>query len=372
MLALGFFDGILGVTWIVAHSALDATIDQLGWVLASMGLGSALGAITAPYLTRSLHPLTLLQGALILQLCLMAVIFIAPSVAVLAAFYGVRGLANGLAHATLNGYFGPRIGAKKLMTVHGSWGVGTAVAGLIAGITLDLSAPWFTTYLIGTLPCMLSLVLLHRIHQRFDALGVSQSSGPSASGSPLHWTLGIIAIIASGALYVGLEQSVGNWSASLLNDQFLLDGGLTGIAVGLFWGALTIGRFTLGLLPFSERVLLITAAVSVLAALGLFLLAPTPAVAMVALCLAGLSMAPIAPYVLSLGSQMVSHHQHMTMTSLQIVAFSLGAALIPGVLGLSAASLGLSSIYIGFLCISAALCAGVIVALRDNREKQVC
>lgn len=372
MLALGFFDGILGVAWIAAHGALGASIDQLGWILTSMGLGSALGALAAPYLTRINHPLNLLQCALIVQLCVMALIFTTPSVAVLAIFYGVRGLANGLAHATLNGYFVPRIGAKKLMTVHGSWGVGTAGAGFIAGISLDLNAPWFTTYIIGTFLCALGIFLLIRIQYRFDPLEASTSQELAKPRPALHWSLGIIAIITSGGLYVGLEQSVGNWSASLLNARFFLDGGMTGLAVALFWGTLTLGRFTLGLLPLSDRALLATASFSVLAILGLLMSAPTAMIATLALGFAGLAMAPIAPYLLSLSSQMVPRHHYMTITSLQIVAFSSGAALIPGVLSVSAAQFGLSSIYIGFFCVSATLCAGVIMSLREIREKQVC
>ena len=119
MLSLVFFDGILGVAWIAAHTALNASIDQLGWILGFMGIGSALGAVTAPWLTRTYHPLVVLRGALMVQMCLMLMIFTVPSIAGLAIFYGLRGLANGMAHATLNGYLGPRIGAKKLMTVHG-------------------------------------------------------------------------------------------------------------------------------------------------------------------------------------------------------------------------------------------------------------
>ena len=370
MLSLGFFDGILGVAWIAAHTALNASIDQLGWILGFMGIGSALGAVTAPWLTRTYHPLVVLRGALMVQMCLMLMIFTVPSIAGLAIFYGLRGLANGMAHATLNGYFGPRIGAKKLMTVHGSWGIGTATAGLIAGIALDLKAPWFVAYLMGALLCAVGIAQLFRIRQRFDVLEPLASLNQSSDR--ITWSLGIVAVIVSGALYVGLEQSVGNWTGSLLMNQFSLDGGLTGIAVGLFWGALTIGRFTLGLLPISERTLLLVSSVVLCLTLLGLLVAPSPALAIIALTTAGLAMAPLAPFLLSLGSQMVPRQQHMTLTSLQIVAFSLGAAAIPALLGLTAATAGLSIIYIGFLGVAIALCVGVIISLHDSRETRPC
>ena len=355
MLSLGFFDGILGVAWIAAHTALNTSIDQLGWILGFMGIGSALGAVTAPWLTRTYHPLVVLRGALMVQMCLMLMIFTVPSIAGLAIFYG---------------NFGPRIGAKKLMTVHGSWGVGTATAGLIAGIALDLKAPWFVAYLMGALLCAVGIALLFRIRQRFDVLEPLASLNQSSDR--ITWSLGIVAVIVSGALYVGLEQSVGNWTGSLLMNQFSLDGGLTGIAVGLFWGALTVGRFTLGLLPISERTLLLVSSVVLCLTLLGLLVAPSPALAIIALTTAGLAMAPLAPFLLSLGSQMVPRQQHMTLTSLQIVAFSMGAAAIPALLGLTAATAGLSIIYIGFLGVAIALCVGVIISLHDSRETRPC
>jgi len=367
MLSLGFFDGILGVAWLAAHQALMAPVEQLGWIIAPMGLGSALGALAAPIVMARLQPLPTLKYALTVQVLITLLLVVAPSIAALSLLYGCRGLANGLAHSALNGYFGPRIGAKKLMTVHGAWGIGTASAGVVAGLALDLELPWYAAYIPCGMLTLGAIALLTRIHNRFDGL---DHTGPASTQSinriPWHW--GTLALVSSGALYVGLEQSVGNWGSSVLTARFTLDGGLVGLAIGLFWGALTLGRFTLGQLPIREHTLLRAATVGLmLSLLGLWL-APTPTVAIVFLMLSGLCMAPVAPYLLSLGSQMVPQSARLTLTSYQIVAFSAGAACLPLAYGLNAQWLGLNSIFVGFVVIAIALWLSVSRSLRTLKE----
>lgn len=362
MLALGFFDGILGVAWLAVHQSVDARIESIGVALALVGGGSVLGSALAPWVLTRVPHLTVLKAALASQCFVMLTLGLSDSLAVFAALYGVRGVANGFAHASLNAFFAARMTGPHLMNVHGGWGIGIASAGLITGWLLSHGYAWWIPYVIGGVITVLAILCLWlarpALHQlvMHPSIDSSTLSGVSA---PMIW------IVLSGFLYVGLEQGVGNWISVIMVATHAVDAGFAGLATGLFWGALTVGRFALGWIRLPDHVMLLSASVSVLACS--MCLPFAPALGQLGLfTVVGLAMAPIAPFILVLGARIVSADARDAMLSIQIVGFSAGAALIPAMFGVVAAGISIAHVWVGFVSVACLLVVAVMATLNSQ------
>lgn len=340
MLSLGFFDGILGVAWLAAHETLRTPIESLGLVLFAVGTGSAIGSAVAPIFTKRWGHLQALSATLLLQLVCMVLLGLSDSLLIFCTLYGLRGLANGVAHTSLNAFFAPRISSRHLMNVHGGWGIGTATAGLVAGGLLALGWGWSLVYWLGALLTGFSALLVrlsgtnfHRLPEQTDAHGPSGGALAPA----------VLLLLIGGGLYVGLEQGVGNWLSSLLVNTRGATVSEAGVATAIFWGSLTLGRFVLTRIPGSEeQVLMMTSALLVVS------LALTPWGPIewqwTLFGVAGLAMAPVAPFALNVVTRRVSPAVRDRVMSLQIFGFSVGAGLIPAVYGLVGGQIGLAAI----------------------------
>lgn len=354
MLSLGFFDGILGVAWLGVYVTLNTPIESLGWVLAAVGLGSALGSAIAPLaLTRWGH-LALLVTALSCQALCMLVMGLSHTLWVFVLLYGVRGVVNGMAHATLNAFFAPRISARHLMNVHGGWGLGTATAGLIAGTLMAGGWPWFSIYLIGVGISGVAALWVYRSATRLSHL----QAQTALEGLPSSMLRGpVIALILGSAVYVGLEQGVGNWLSTVVVNIGGVQLGTAGAMTATFWGGLTVGRFVLNRLPGNEVQVLKWSALSVFGLLLGFMWLPVVG-QWIAIGLVGLSMAPIAPFVLTVVSRAVPSHRRDAVMAWQILGFSVGAATVPALYGVVADAFTLGAVPIAF-AVSAALLLGL-------------
>ncbi len=366
MLALGFFDGILGVTWLVAHVSLNASLESLGWILGAVGFGSAIGSAFAPTVLKRVSHLRSLYLALAVQTVCMLFIGFSESLWVFAMWYAVRGLANGIAHASLNAFFAPRISSRHLMNIHGGWGIGTASAGLLSGVLLGAGFAWYWIYVIGALLSAGALSMVWLSLKHFATWSSPEHAIESAAGR-LTWP--VWTLILSGGLYVGLEQGTGNWLSALLVETAGAEVPTAGVATAIFWGALTGGRFLLTRIRGSEESILIWATVVILVSVCA---APWLPLAGQMACygLSGLAMAPLAPFIITVVARQVSSSKRDQVMALQILVFSAGAALIPAVYGVLATQFSITVIA-GGIAATAALLLGLFWITVGTRLKGI-
>ncbi|HMD98024.1 MAG TPA: MFS transporter [Terriglobia bacterium] len=154
-------------------------------------------------------------------------------------------------------------------------------------------------------------------------------------------------------LYVGAEVCISSGIPVLLKDRFNLDitrNGLLGTM--LFFAALTLGRFSGGVVlnwikP--RTFFLITSVVSILGLMGLFV--PMEAAVVVSFFLVGLGFANIFPLVFSITIDRMPEHSN-TLSGLMVTAI-VGAAFLPPAMGLLADTV--HSVRLGFLVPLAAI-----------------
>jgi len=154
-------------------------------------------------------------------------------------------------------------------------------------------------------------------------------------------------------LYVGAEVSVSSSIPLYLKDRYGIDVARTGLlGTGLFFAALTIGRFSGGVVlnwikP--KTFYIVTCVISMLGLLGLF--APSESAVAVAFFVIGLGFANIFPLVFSIAVD--SRPQDINPLSGLMVMAIVGGAFLPPLMGLIADTA--HSVQIGFLLPLAAI-----------------
>ncbi len=146
----------------------------------------------------------------------------------------------------------------------------------------------------------------------------------------------VLMMVAAIFFYVGAEVCVSAGIPLYLKERFDIDINKVGLlGTGLFFTALTIGRFSGGLIltwTAPRKFFLATCALSVLALMGLFI--PNRTLAVASFFAAGLGFANIFPLVFSIAVEAMPEHTN-ELSGLMVTAI-LGGACLPPLMGLVA------------------------------------
>jgi fucose permease len=147
-----------------------------------------------------------------------------------------------------------------------------------------------------------------------------------------------------------------------------IDPTLAGFWAGSYWGTFTVGRVVAGLFARRAGVNLLVIGGLAGALLGAVLLVwnPSDAVNLLAVAVIGVSIAPIFPAMMSGTSQRVGTHFAANTIGMQMAATGLGAAVIPGLMGVFARQVSLEVVPICLLAVYAGLSGLYILAVRSG------
>ena len=164
-------------------------------------------------------------------------------------------------------------------------------------------------------------------------------------------------------LYTGLEVTFSQWTFTVLTESRHVDPVSAGIAVGIFWGSIGAGRVAFGFI--ADRVgidrLLRYCLLGVNFGAILFA-APLPVEAVyVGLSLAGFCLAPIFPCLMSRTPQRLGTALSAHAIGFQVGAAMIGAAAVPGILGVMAGLSGIEAVPIGTVVL-----VGILTLLHEG------
>jgi fucose permease len=156
----------------------------------------------------------------------------------------------------------------------------------------------------------------------------------------------VFAMVATIFLYVGAEVSVSSGIPLFLKENYQVDVNSLGLlGTGLFFLALTIGRFSGGVILnwiSPRKFFIVTSIVSILALAGLFV--PDRTVAVASFFLAGLGFANIFPLAFSITVETLPQYTN-ELSGLMVTAI-VGGAILPPLMGLVSDN---STVQIGFV-----------------------
>jgi len=346
-ISLGLPDGLLGVSWPSIRAGFGLPLDALGLLLAFTTAGYLTSSFSAGRILRALPIGTVLALSTAAAATALLGFALTPAWPLMVVLGFLAGLGGGAVDAGLNAYGAANFSARTLNWLHAFFGLGTTLGPLIVTAVLSSGFSWRWSYVVvGSAQVLLALTFyLTRgrwlRESRVDPAALAPPS-PARTRDTLRrpgvW-LGMLVFF----IYNGVELVAGQWSYSLLTLERGVAAGAAGIWVSLYWGGLMVGRVLFGViadrvpLAGTLRVCMLATAVGAL----LFWLEPTRTLSLVGLIMIGFFLAPIFASLISLTPARVGVAHADSAIGFQIAAAGLGGAVLTGLVGIVARSLGL-------------------------------
>lgn len=333
-IGLGLPDPLPGTLWPVLRPDYGQPVAALGALLLAVSAGTMAASILSGRAIAAFGTGGVLAASVALTAVAALGAALAPPWSALVALALLSGLGAGAVDAAMNVFAAARFQPRHLNWIHACWGIGATLSPAIATGLLAAGASWRMVYLaIGLMLASLSLAFL-LTRARWG--GREASAGPRAPAMAVLRDPMARRQIAAFFVYCGVEAGTGQWLATILVDARGADPATAGAATALFWAALTIGRIGLGFLVDRmgpDRMLRWAVLAAALGSAG-FAFAPA-GLDLAAVGLLAVALAPVYPTLMArtparLGAAAATH-----AVGFQVAAATLGAGLLPALLGLA-------------------------------------
>ena len=221
----------------------------------------------------------------------------------------------------------------------------------------------FPIYTVAVLITIMAVAPMHVEEKRPEHKAATLGSCLALLKNPY-----VLAMVMAIFMYVGSEVSVSSYIPPYLKERFDIDINKVGLlGTGLFFMALTIGRFSGGVIlnwMAPRKAFILTCVLSIVALLGLFV--PNQTVAVGSFFLVGLGFANIFPLVFSIAVDAMPEHTN-ELSGLMVTAI-VGGAILPPIMGFVADR---STVQLSFLVPLAAILYITWTALMNLKSNAV-
>ena len=361
-----FLFGMVGSSWVVrlpeVRSALDISTAELGLVLFAGAIGAMTGILLAGrFVARfgaragSLLGFNLVFIGYIGQASGVAL----ESVALVSVSAVVSGLGYGLGDVAINVEgtdMEKRLSRSIMPPLHGAYSIGTLAGAGIGTIAIAVGVPLpLQIYVLCGVVAVVAWTTIRHL-PRETGIASSSESTHSAEKSPALWRDPRIVLLGLAILCVTITEGAGlDWLALSMVDDYLTDPVRASIAFAVMMAAMTIVRFSGGLLidRFGRVVVLRVFAVAGILGLLMIILSHDYLLALVGAALWGAGVALGFPVLLSAaadGDTDGSSSRVSIVASFGYVAFLVGPPLL-GFLGQTWGLLNMFFVLVALLAI---------------------
>ena len=350
-ISIGLPDGMLGVAWPAIRLQMDQPLAAVGAITMTMTACSAASSLLAGSVVQRIGTGAVVAGSCLFTAMGLLGFSVAPSFGWLVALAIPLGLGAGAVDASLNHFVSAHYSSRHMNWLHGFWGVGATTGPLVMGVALASSGGWAAgARSIGLMQLGLTLVLFATMslwsretaHAPADADPLDQPSA-NLQPPPLAMWLAPMCFL----FYVSAEMGTGLWAASILVTDRSLSAGDASVWVSLYFGAITVGRFAVGLV--ANRIgnrRLVRAGIAVAMAGALLFALPSAFgdLSPVGLVLMGLGCAPIFPSLMHETARRFPPEVVRQLIGRQMTCAYAGSSVVPAAFGLMAAWAGLQTV----------------------------
>lgn len=350
-ISLGLPDGVMGVAW-------PAVRVDMGQPLAAVGVFTLVGTVCAAVSSYFAGAIVkrVGTGAVVAASCLVTALALvgygyAPSFAWLVALSIPMGIGAGAVDTSLNHFVAAHYSSRHMNWLHGFWGVGATLGPLIMSWAVANPAGWtLGTRTIGLMQLALAVALFLTLALWAREKATHTEDANAESATPLFKPRHPQALWLAPTcffLYVSAEMGTGLWAASILATDRSMPLAQAGVWVSVYFGAITVGRFAVGLVAnWLGNRKLVQLGICV-AALGAALFAAHGWVgdaSLAGLVLMGLGCAPIFPSLMHETARRFPEDVARKVISRQMIFAYIGIAVIPAAFGVLATWAGLAVI----------------------------
>ena len=351
-ISLGLPDAVIGVAWPAIRQDMDQPLAAVGVLTITITLCAAASSWWSSRLIERLG-----TGVITAASCLMTALALlgfslAPSFGWLVAMVVPMGLGAGAVDASLNQFVAAHYTSRHMNWLHGFWGVGAATGPIIMGLALAGEGGWAEgARHIGYAQLALAAVLWATLALWRHSPRKPVVSHENTGESPLIFkpvaTQALWLSPLAFLLYVSAEMGTYLWAASLLVSNRGVSLPQAGVWVSVYFGAITLGRFSAGVIAnrLGNRRMVALGISTATVGAALFALPWLPnALNLAGLVLMGLGCAPIFPSLMHETAHRFPADVARKVISWQMMAAYAGGSLIPAAFGLVATWMGLGAV----------------------------
>ena len=349
-ISLGLPDAVIGVAWPSVRDTFQLRQGAVGLVLVVSGVGYLLSSFFAGRLMHAFGiGLVLAASTGLVATAMFGFGF--STIWVAFVFWAlVHGLGSGAIDSGLNGYAAHNMSARQLIWLHACYCFGALIGPVLMSTVLASGRHYSAGYSTvgGTMLAMSIMFLI--THQAWGETSpiVTKKRLPVGAGSALRHSA-VWLQMAVFFLYTGLEVTFSQWTFTVLTESRNVSPDTAGVAVGVYWGSIGVGRVVSGLIADRVGIDRLVRYCLLGAGSGALLFAarlPVEA-AFLGLSLAGFGLAPVFPCLMSRTPQRLGTELSAHAIGFQVGAAMIGAAAVPGLLGVLAGIGGLEAIPVG-------------------------
>lgn len=339
-----------GIAHVVVGSILEPMLQAYGLsyedggqLIMNQFIGFLFGVLLAPWLIRRFGRKTTLLLSLACLVFAQTIYGLSPAWSWMLTIAPLAGVGFGMTEALVGAFIIIAVKdrtAVAMSRVEMFFGIGALMMPFLGALFIR-SGMWIASFwVVGALSAV-TLILWavlwpKELNESTEQATSAVKSNPAAR--PLAYTKGALPVLIMVALffmvYVGLEMSFVNYLPSILIDKNGMNESNAAMSMGLFWGAIAIGRMFAGnvaLRTGNARFLLITCIASTLAFVALAGVAGTFATITITL-INGLIMAGMFAMGLVFINEVIPGMAERN-TSLMVAFGGLGGALFPKLTG---------------------------------------
>jgi fucose permease len=350
-ISIGLPDGMLGVAWPAIRLQMDQPLAAVGAITMTMTACSAASSLVAGSVVQRIGTGAVVAGSCLFTAMGLLGFSVAASFGWLVALAIPLGLGAGAVDASLNHFVSAHYSSRHMNWLHGFWGVGATTGPLVMGVALASSGGWAAgARSIGLMQLGLTLVLFASMSlwSRETAHAPTDADQPNPLSANLNpppaamWLAPLCFLF-----YVSAEMGTGLWAASILVTDRGLSAGDASVWVSLYFGAITVGRFAVGLV--ANRIgnrRLVRAGIAVAMAGALLFALPSAFgdLSPVGLVLMGLGCAPIFPSLMHETARRFPPEVVRQLIGRQMTCAYAGSSVVPAAFGIMAAWAGLQTV----------------------------
>lgn len=358
--SLGLPDSILGVAWPSMRFSLGVPLEGAGLIALVLTVCSAISSVSSAAVNKRIGTGPVVAASCLLTATGLVGYSFAPSFLWILAAAVPLGFGQGGVDSSLNGYVAANYASRHMNWLHASWGIGATLGPVIMTQVLVSGLIWRDGYrIIAALQGALALLFVAslRLWRRADAVpapdaagkGEAAAASSEAGGRPKISGLRRIEPwiqILLYALYCAAEISIGIWAASILVEGRGLDKAIAGILVASYYGGITGGRVLTGFVSdrLGNRQMVRLGLLASLAGIALVSAAPPVPLTFAGFLLVGLGFAPVFPCLMHETPRRFDRDTYRTVIGFQMASANLGGSIVPGLMGLVGARIGLGAI----------------------------
>lgn len=344
-ISIGFPDAVLGVAWPEMRIDFERDLADVSLVLLFNSIGYfSSGALAGTILARigvgkSLAFSTLLVAAGLTGYAISPSFWALPFIAVCVGF------GSGAVDAGLNFYAAEKYSNLVMNWLHAFFGFGAMIGPFIMAATLKADSSWRWGYaIVAMITLVLAIIFVLVMHTWDESVAHVEESSRIPAKQVLKMPLVWLQIGLFFAM-VGVEASVGIWTASILRDRFLEPAASAGFWAGMYWGAIGVGRIVIPVIFRKIPTARVIQGGLWTMLIGAALMIPDAAVlTKIGVVVFGFGSAPLFPNLMTLTPHRFSRHVAIHTIGFQVSAATAAGAIIPSIAGFIAQSSGLVAI----------------------------